>query len=141
MRSFLEIAQDDRQRRRGWEYMARLARRQGDVIDEVHALVELATLPETDFEDISEAINRVNSLMQDLRNNMDREDLQALLGHLGQTAEKRIGEGDATDCSRLAWLFLNLRDRAKATYYTNRGLALEPSNEYCLGLRQRLAHA
>jgi hypothetical protein len=49
----------------------------------------------------------------------------------------RLGEADATDLSRFAWLCLSVGNSEKAKQYTLKGLQLDPSNEYCLRLAER----
>jgi hypothetical protein len=114
LRSFLEVARTDQDRLRGWELLARLCRHTGDVVGEAQALVELARLPGVGFDRVSEALNRVNSLTQVLREKMYSEDLNAMLAQLARTAEARVSEASATDCSRMAWLFMNLHEKARA---------------------------
>ena len=45
---------------------------------------------------------------------------------------------DATDCSRLGWLYLHLEQRILAAEIVQHGLDMEPENEYCVSLSQRL---
>jgi hypothetical protein len=44
----------------------------------------------------------------------------------------------ATDCSRIAWLFLNLKDEKKASEYAEIGLRLDGDNEHCVKIARRL---
>jgi hypothetical protein len=54
--------------------------------------------------------------------------------------ESRIGtEGDATDCSRLAWLFLRLGDQDSAARLADEGLQLTPDHEHCSNLKSKLS--
>ena len=52
--------------------------------------------------------------------------------------ELRIEGASATDCSRLAWLYLRLQQKEKARAFVNRGLAREPLNDYCQKLKEKL---
>jgi len=53
--------------------------------------------------------------------------------------EPHIDEFDATDCSRLAWLYLKINAEDKARALIDKGLALDPFNEYCLKLKDKFA--
>ena len=52
--------------------------------------------------------------------------------------ERRIEEGGATDCSRLAWLYRHIKDDERARRFVELGLKQDPENEYCDRLARRL---
>jgi hypothetical protein len=47
-------------------------------------------------------------------------------------------DADATDLSRLAWLYLHVKQDERALEIAKKGLAIEPDNQYCQGLIARL---
>ena len=51
---------------------------------------------------------------------------------------RRLPELDATDYSRLAWLRMHLRDTLLALEAARAGHTLDPDNEHCLRLLERL---
>ena len=61
-----------------------------------------------------------------------------LVERLATAMERRIEEADATGLSRLAWLCLRLNDEKRAAGHVSRGLLLEPDNEFCRALSDRL---
>jgi hypothetical protein len=135
---YLESANDDQSRLRGWERMLTEYRHLGDVQGETHALVELARVPGVSFLSLSEAANRLNQLLHEQKLVVYPEVRESLANSLCRVMEDRITEGDATDCSRLGWLFLHVHDEDKARQVVRLGLEREPSNRHCLGLAERL---
>ena len=69
---------------------------------------------------------------------IDTYEKEALVSKLLDVIEKRAEEGDAIDFSRIAWLALNIHSETKAKEYTERGLAIEPSNPHIQSLAGRL---
>jgi len=136
MRLFLET-EGGRTDANAWRRLADLCRRTHDIIGELHALAELCESPEADFSTISNAANRFNSALIEDRSAIDSEVKQILAERIATVMEGRIGEASSTDCSRLAWLFLHLRNEAKAADYTIQGLKLDENNEHCRRLATR----
>jgi hypothetical protein len=98
----------------------------------------MSHLPETSFNDISSAANRINSLLR-FHQVLDLYEVKVLVRKLAETMGSRIdNEGDATDCSRLAWLYLRLDERVMAARLIDHGLSQDPGNEYCSKLKEKL---
>lgn len=121
----------------GWRNLERIARLNGDVRGELHALSEIAQLPKVDTSDISNAINRFNQVGKQ-PSDLASDERRLLGERLLEIAESRLGEADATDLSRIAWLCLSLSKEDRAKEYITRGLALDPENEHCIRLAERL---
>lgn len=135
VRSYLEARPDDGS---AWRRLAGLYRRANDALGEIHALVELAEMEGAPFDEISNTANRLNWMLKGNVLNVDSEERRVLTSRLREAMGKRMSESNATDCSRIAWLCVHLRDFPAARSYVERGLAIEPSNEYCLRLANRL---
>lgn len=60
--------------------------------------------------------------------------LASVRSHMQQIAHKL----DATGLSRLAWLFLLEENVLKAREYANRGCEIDPTNNYCIKILERL---
>jgi hypothetical protein len=118
--------------------MAGLCRSTQDTAGEMHALVELAGLPGADYADISQAAARVTSLLSSGRLRLDTDEKEIVLRKLIKLMEARLREADATDFSRLAWLYLLNGEEFHARNHTTAGLRIEPDNEHCLNLAERL---
>ena len=105
---------------------------------EAHALVELSRRENVELYEISSSANRLNALLATSPASMERDEKSILIEEMTEAFEARIDEGNATDRSRLAWLFLHLKDVGRAQRHVAAGLELHPDNEYCLKLKERL---
>jgi len=139
VRSYLEQVEEPALRREAWERLQRLCAETEDWPGEAHALAELTQEPGTSLSLVSNAANRLNQLLSLGLLSPDSDERPILIRRVVDQLEERIENGDATDCSRLAWLFLNLHDTVRAEHYANLGLKKDPNNDYCLGLTQRLS--
>lgn len=124
-----------------WRRLAALCRRTGDVLGELHALVEMAAIPDAEFDDISNAASRLVQLFADNRAALDSEEKQVLVRRLAGVMDARSKEADSTGLSRLAWLYLHVKEESKAETHVKRGLAIDPDNEHCQRLAERLAYS
>ena len=141
VRSFLETA-GPQDRRGAWLRLADLCRRTEDAVGEVHALSEAALLPTVTPEEIGVLANRLNNRIRELKGRRIEEawsaEVRALLERVIRAMENRLGELSATDCSRLAWLCLNVGNEDRARDVAKVGLQRDPGNEHCLRLMRKL---
>lgn len=135
-RKFLELTSSAEEQLPAWKKLAEYCRRTNDWNGEIHALVAMVEVPKTTLEDMSNVTNRLNSifgthqfLLVDERN--------LLVERLAKVMEQYVPSFNATDCSRLAWMYLRLKQDDKARVLVETGLALEPINEYCLKLQDK----
>lgn len=135
IRTHLELA-DGQSAIESWRRLAAICRRTQDTRGELHALTELATRSGTDFDDISNAANRLNQLYMAL----DAEEMQILARRIAEAMQARVNEANAMALSRLAWLYLHLGESQRAQELVRRGLALDPDNNHCQRLAERLGH-
>jgi len=139
IRRYIEATPADRaQQQEAWEELGRLCRQTGDWEGEIHALVEICQLPGIPFRTVSSSVNRVNALFSDRNFELDSEEKRIVSRRLAQVMETRIDEGDATDCSRLAWLFIRLGEEEKARTIVGLGLSHHPDNIHCNNLLEKL---
>ncbi len=137
VRQYLEDAEGPSERVVGWRRLARLYRRLGDIVGEMHALIEMAEVPGAEIDEVSDAANRVNMLLSILKENrtrVEKDERLLLVQKMVDALEKRRDEMNATDLSRLAWLKTKLGDNDGAIEIAKIGLELEPENEYCKNL-------
>ncbi|MBN1912207.1 MAG: hypothetical protein JW818_20975 [Pirellulales bacterium] len=106
--------------------------------EEINALVSLAKAPKVPAFVVSNAVNRVNSILKDSMTTLDHEDRRQLVEELAEAMDRRRADCNATDLSRLAWLYLSLHEREKAKDVVSAGLNLDPSNVHCQNLSERL---
>jgi len=136
VRSFLEHVSPG-ERMEAWKKLETLCHRSLDVTGEVHALVEMCEDPKVPFWEISAAANRFNTACHS-PNAPNRDTRIDLARRLANLMELHADEMNATDCSRLAWLCLQVQDEDRARRHVKHGLALEMENEYCASLAERL---
>jgi hypothetical protein len=87
-----------------WQTLAELSRKERDWLGFVNAIVHISELPGAELATISGAVNTFNSVNRELE--FDPDQKRTFARRLVAIMEPKIAEGDADDCSRLAWLFL-----------------------------------
>ena len=146
LRRYLESAPSN-QRLEAWKKLANLCEFSRDWKGEINALLEMCQLPDVSFRTISFAADRFNFFFREKYRLLDTDEKQIIVKRLadkmGERIEELVRNGDdevtATDCSRLAWLYLHLHDAEGAGYYTGIGLDLERYNHHCLNLARKLS--
>lgn len=135
--NFLETA-DLHSRGPAWERFARLCGDSGDLSGEIHALSEAAILSRSPHNRISDYANRINKRIYQLKNSgEDHSRFSRIRDQLRKfitVMEKYRSSLSATECSRLAWLYLNVGDSDRAYDVAKLGLSRELSNEHCRNL-------
>lgn len=140
-RRFLETA-DAQERMEVWLRLADLCHSTDDAMGEVHALGEAALLPLATPETIGVLANRINNKIRDLKERRIEAswspEVNQLIERVAHAMERHLNVLSATDCSRLAWLYLNIGKDDRARDIARRGIKYEPTNEHCLKLVRRL---
>jgi hypothetical protein len=139
VRRFLEVSRASNDQKVGWDELARLYCELADWSGALQAIVRSATRPGAAFNDISFAANSVNNMLSTGDVDIEAQEKRLLIRDLVSTMAKRIDEGYATDRSRLAWLYLRLQEDIQALEHARRGLEIEPTNEHCTRLVERLS--
>ena len=125
-----------------WQELAYLRRLSKDPMGEVHALCEAALLSASDREKLSSFANQLNNRIRDLKEQSVEvgwhEGVRELLAKVIEVMEKQIKGLSATDCSRLAWLLLNIGNSERSLDVAKTGIQRESSNEYCQSLILKL---
>lgn len=138
LQSFIESSKSKNQQREGWLKLSILCRRLGDWLGEIQALVEIAQLPETEFVEISNSANRLNSLLSD-RLELESEEKRILGLKLLEIMDVKVKiQGNGTDYSRMAWLARNIGMHEKAKEYIESGLKVDPENPHIQSLASKL---
>lgn len=139
IREFLKTTTLSSDKIKYWQRYADLCEHSDDWMGESMAIVELATVPNVPFHIISNGAYRVNHYFSKHTSEKNMESRGEVFSKIAQVMSSRIKtEGDSTDYSRLAWLYLNLNDEELASKYTLIGLSLDPYNVYCEKLRSKL---
>lgn len=138
IRSYLETEKGDIEKLDAWMKLAEICKKSKDILGEMQALVEASELKTTPFSTISATANRLNELFKNIKS-ISLYEKQIIIKKLITIMRERIQEANAIDCSRLAWLYLNVNDEDAAKQIIEKGLRLEPDNEYCQKLAERLS--
>ena len=130
------------EREEAWFWLADLCHATGDPIGEIHALAEVATLSTTTSDSIGVVANRINGRLRELKKRgMDdawSDEVNQLISRTAELMRGHLESLDATDCSRLAWLYLNIGNDNGALDIARFGIKKEPHNEHCLKILARL---
>jgi tetratricopeptide (TPR) repeat protein len=133
---YIETAPPTDEQRGAWERIAAIERQRNNWLEFVNAQVHIAELPEANIATISAAVNTFNSVSRHLE--ADAEARSAIARRLAAVMEPKIGAGDATDCSRLAWVLIHSGRTDRALEIIDGGLRLDPTNEYCRRLKAKV---
>ena len=141
LRLYLEVA-TGLTRKNVLKKLVELYRASQNVAGEFNAIVEAALLSCTNIEELSNFANRLNNRLRDLKAENNEEvresDIHNLLRKVIEAMENQIEALSATDCSRLAWLYFNIGNKERASDIVRRGLNLDPGNDYCQRIVERL---
>ena len=141
LKRFLEFSSDNEKKREVWETLANFYKSENRHSDELVARIQVAQLSRAYYETISDTANKFNSItkMQDYK--FDEGEKEQILDTLIELMEYGLYQANATDFSRLGWLYMHNRQPDKASEAADRGLEIEPGNEYCKRLRQTAQQA
>ena len=140
MLRYLQVNPKSEEKRPAWKKLSEFCALMRDWTGEIHALVEMCETVNTPFLDISNSANRLNSLVHH-QQFIAFDQKPILARRLADLMNSRIEEADPTDCSRLAWLYLHLKDERRAGEVAEIGLRIDPRNEHCLKIKRRLAES
>jgi hypothetical protein len=138
LQRFLEQPQPLSEQRTAWDELARIFRLTRDWTGAAQAQIRMCAMPDTPYSMLSNTANWLNSLFWDNYVAIDTDKKRLLYRELARLMEHRKQEADATDLSRLAWLYLHLHDAFRAEEVAEEGLTLDPDNEHCIRLLARL---
>ncbi|MBW5447631.1 hypothetical protein GE107_16355 [Cohnella sp. CFH 77786] len=135
---YLESAPESEETFAVWRHIADISAQLNDMKGVIHALVESCFVGNRPFGEISTVVNRFNELLRTKSLVIDYDERRFLALRLLNLIDTRIGEASAIDCSRIAWLSLNIQDESRAWTYTQIGLEKDSTDEYCISLKEKL---
>lgn len=137
-REILKVEREHSKRIELWKKLRDLSFSDNDWEGESAALLEIVNIPSVPYEDISDAAQRINKYYSE---NSSNDDLSRnfLIKVVINKMEGRIKEANAVDCSRLAWLFLNMQIEHSALKYAKLGLTKDDKNLHCQNLVKKLS--
>jgi tetratricopeptide (TPR) repeat protein len=133
LQRFLEREENPLHKRTAWEKIVHICDATGDTEGSTHATLELCKIKDIDYSVISNSANKINTIFKSLNAAERKPIAQSLIGAM----EERGTEANANDCSRLAWLCLNIGDESRAKKWARAGLEIDPYNPHCQSLAER----
>ena len=95
-----------------------------------------------DQENLGSFANRLNNRIRDLKGRSIADawsgEIRELLERVIREMEKHLQNLSATNCSRLAWLYLNIGNSQRALDVVKVGVERDPANEHCQNLILKL---
>jgi tetratricopeptide (TPR) repeat protein len=131
LQKYLESDSTSEQAADVWSMLADAFYKLGDSIGEVHAFIERAQIAGIPFSDLSSTANRLNILIRERSRAWDSDDRLKLVRRLAVVMDRRRGEADSDDLSRMAWLAVHLREFDRARGYVKLALEADPENVHC----------
>ena len=130
----IQRSEETAAKRNAWMKLSQHYRDTGNHSGELSAVIQIAQLPNLDYKSISDSVNRFNFLVKQPDIAFDEGEKIETVSLLIDIMAGRDEEADADDCSRLAWLYLQLNQVEEAEAATRRGLGLDPRNYHCLNI-------
>ena len=125
-----------------WIRLAEICEEDKDIRGEIHALCEASRLVIKDQDELGRILNSLNRRLKQLK--IDHSEkirssvVQSLLERVCSEIYARRSLLNATNCSSLSWLHLNIKNTERACDLVNIGLEKDPNNEYCIRLAEKL---
>jgi len=145
LRNFIEFSGDTQKKRMIWEKLANLSAADHEYSEELDARIQLAQMPGTSYDKISEAVNRFNAINsprnEERKYIFDEGEKEVILDLLIELMESRIENANADDFSRLGWLYMQSKQYDEAFDAAERGLKVDPGSDYCQNLKSKALDA
>ena len=142
LRNYLEGTYAPDKKLNVWLRLASLCKETSDIQGELNARTEICQLTNISLPIVSNEINMINRMLKSKKEQCGRDfdsyELELLIRKIASIFRKRLNEFDATDCSRIAWLYLTNNQKNDAKQMVKHGLSIDSENEYCQNLAQRL---
>ncbi|MYB62815.1 MAG: ATP-binding protein [Gemmatimonadetes bacterium] len=125
--------------RYAWKRIANIRMSRDDYKGELHAHVQSCRYSKVPPPELSNTANKINNILSFDSVKVSREEKQFLIKGVVDALLEIEDELNSTDFSRLAWLQLHLDEKNAARQTVAKGLKLDPDNQHCIGLKQRLS--
>lgn len=138
-KKYIEVCDEDPEIRRAWMRLERLCEKSQDWSGSLQAVVEMCKLPDSSFQAISSAASKINKSLREHFSVFEIEEKSIIVSDMARLMEDHLKDATADDLSRLAWLYMNLKNRNRAMEIAHLGLKREPGNRHCKGIVERLS--
>lgn len=136
---------DQSKTKAAWYSLADICSQSNDLLSELQAIVEVVQSGDVTPHEVSNAANRINDILRSANKSyqpLPAEEKGILLKKVVEVFNRHKQDLDATACSRLAWLYLNIdrQNTQEARACVELGLEREPENIHCQRLQERLTN-
>ncbi|MBX3297083.1 MAG: hypothetical protein KF762_15375 [Acidobacteria bacterium] len=138
LREYLKTEQDIYSKKDAWWRLARVYEHLGNTLGRIDALVECARLGEPSIAELSDLANLINRNLSKESIELEVDVKRGIVNDVISMIETVIDQANATDLSRLAWLYLASQNEEKALHTARLGLAKESQNEFCQNLISKI---
>ena len=138
LQEFLKTDSSDNEKKEVWQKLADLYENNEEWFNRINALMEKCSLPDTSLYEISELANETNKYFQQNKLQLDTDIKEKIVQKIADLMDKRMEFATSIDYSRLAWLYLHLKNERQAINMTRSGLEKNPEDKYCRNLAQTL---
>ena len=122
-----------------WQRISRIHSDNNNLYEALHALAQVSRQPGISVEELSNTANDINRMFREhYTADLDQALKTTLVKDVVNVMEKQSSKLNADDFSRLAWLYLNIRNEDEARRVANLGLQQEHDNNHCQRLIERL---
>ncbi len=123
-----------------WRRIAMIHEAFGGLNEALDALVQVTRQPDASVDELSDIANQINGLLRKnaINPSWDKYVKDALIQDAANEMENNLENLNADDCSRLAWLYMNIGDKYNARRVASLGLDREYDNQHCERLIERL---
>jgi hypothetical protein len=138
LRRFLENGPPHADAAEAWRLLAYACRQTRDDLGEVHAFIERAQVIDVSFRELSNTANRLNGLLREYGQEMDKEQKRDLARRMLSVLNARRVEAEADDLSRMAWLAIHTGQESLSREFVEAGLQKDATNNHLVKLAQRM---
>ncbi|WP_413736520.1 NB-ARC domain-containing protein [Sodalis sp. RH21] len=135
---YLENEKSDRNRSSAWYLFANVSDRLNHPFDQILGLTQVSAYDNISFDELSNITNRINIVFKSNEIELGEQVKKELLIKLFNVVYRRRNEADPTAYSRIAWLALHLNKEKEALELAKSGLQIDPADNHCLRLFDKL---
>ncbi len=138
IRAYLEITKGFNEQQKAWKKLSEVCRRTDDWLGELNALIERICLEGAPYNILSSSIKRINSMFRQIPKTVHLDDLATMIKPLIEKMLRQQSEADSFDCSNMAWLCVQTRQKQQAKEFVKIALEKNPDNHHCISLKKVL---
>lgn len=135
---FIEQTTNSERQEQGWLRLSSICRRLGDWRCIAKCIVQISNLASADLATLSDVANELNGIFVRIDSDLSLQEKRDLARRIIQGLSASYADLNATDLSRLAWLYVHVGETEQAAEAVKLGLSVDPHNRFCIKLAQKL---